>query len=68
MVIDSIGSGNKLQNANFALTENIEYTVMSVRVKILTAYIIAGPRYIRTLDTSSTIRAIISPVLFSLKK
>ena len=61
-----IGKGNKTQMVKFKLTLSIFAITRENRTVMFIAYIIVGPRYILTLETSSVILFIKSPILFSL--
>ena len=60
------GRGASDQRVRVASIRTITPTVRAIIVTRVNPYITAGPRYIRTLETSSEIRFIRSPVALTL--
>ena len=60
------GSGNSDQSVSETLTRSIAEMVRTKRKNKSMPYKMVGPRYIRTLETSSEMRDMRSPVEFRL--
>ena len=65
---DMMGKGRRTNNVRMGEMRSMLLTARMLRIVRLMVYMIPGPRYIRTFETSSEIRFIKSPVLFRLKK
>ena len=63
---DKIGKGIKIIDVNNGLTVIILETIKTIKVTKFKVYITAGPKYMRTLVTSSVILFNKSPELFCL--
>ena len=60
------GRGASDQRVSSGSMRTMTPTVSTIMVTKVKPYITAGPRYMRTLDTSSEMRFIRSPVAFTL--
>src|SRR5258708_27221100 len=60
--MDAIGSGTKAKNVSFGLMRYMKGSAAAVKTTVLSLYIIAWPRSMRTPLSALVVRAMMSPV------